>query len=35
MEKGDINMRYIDTERQLTNIFTTPLNASHFAALQG
>jgi hypothetical protein len=32
-EKGDIEMRYIDTERQLTDIFTKPLDASRFAAL--
>jgi hypothetical protein len=35
MEKRDIEMRYIDTERQLANIFTKPLDASHFGALQG
>jgi hypothetical protein len=35
VEKGDIEMRYIDTERQLADIFTKPLDASHFAALQG
>jgi hypothetical protein len=35
MEKRDIEMRYIDTERQLDNIFTKPLDASHFAALRG
>jgi hypothetical protein len=28
-------MSYIDTERQLANIFTKPLDASHFATLQG
>jgi hypothetical protein len=28
-------MRYIDTERQLADIFTKPLDASHFAALRG
>jgi RsiW-degrading membrane proteinase PrsW (M82 family) len=28
-------MRYIDTERQLADIFTKPLDSSHFAALQG
>jgi hypothetical protein len=28
IEKGDIKMRYIDTERQLTDIFTKPLDAS-------
>jgi hypothetical protein len=35
IEKGDIGMRYIDTERQLVDIFTKPLDASHFAALPG
>jgi hypothetical protein len=35
VEKGDIEMRYIDTERQLTNIFTKPLDASRFADLRG
>jgi hypothetical protein len=35
VEKGDIEMRYIDTERQLTDIFTKPLDSSHFAALRG
>jgi hypothetical protein len=34
-EKGDIEMRYIDTERQFSNIFTKPLDSSHFAALRG
>jgi hypothetical protein len=34
VEKGDIEMRYIDTERQLANIFTNPLDASRFAALR-
>jgi hypothetical protein len=28
VEKGDIKMRYIDTERQLTDIFTKPLDSS-------
>jgi hypothetical protein len=28
-------MKYIDTERQLIDIFTKPLDASRFAALQG
>jgi hypothetical protein len=27
-EKGDIEMRYIDTERQLANIFMKPLDSS-------
>jgi hypothetical protein len=35
VEEGDIEMRYIDTERQLTDIFTKPLDASHFADLRG
>jgi hypothetical protein len=33
VEKGDIVMKYIDTERQLADIFTKPLDASRFAAL--
>jgi hypothetical protein len=32
IEKGDTEMRYIDTERQLTDIFTKLLDASRFAA---
>jgi hypothetical protein len=35
VEKGDIEMRYIDTERQLTDILTKPLDASRFADLRG
>jgi hypothetical protein len=35
VEKGDIEMRYINTERQLANIFIKPLDSSHFAALRG
>jgi hypothetical protein len=35
VEKGDIVMTYIDTERQLTNIFTKPLDASRFTSLRG
>jgi hypothetical protein len=34
VEKGDIEMRYIDTERQLAIIFTKPLNSSRFADLR-
>jgi hypothetical protein len=34
VEKRDIEMRYIDTERQLADIFTKPLDTSHFAVLQ-
>jgi hypothetical protein len=35
VEKGDIEMSYIDTERQLADIFTKPLDSSRFADLQG
>jgi hypothetical protein len=35
VEKGDIEMRYIDTERQLADIFTKALDASRYAALRG
>jgi hypothetical protein len=35
VEKGDIEMRYIDTERQLTDIFTKPLDSSRFTDLRG
>jgi hypothetical protein len=35
VEKRDIEMRYIDTERQLADSFTKPFDASCFAALQG
>jgi hypothetical protein len=35
VEKGDIEMRYIDTERQLDDIFTKPLDSSRFADLRG
>jgi hypothetical protein len=35
IEKGDIEMRYIDIERQLANIFTKLLDASHFPTLRG
>jgi hypothetical protein len=31
----DIEMRYIDRERQLTDIFTKLLDASRFASLRG
>jgi hypothetical protein len=33
VEKGDIEMKFIDTEMQLTDIFTKPLNSSRFASL--
>jgi hypothetical protein len=35
VEKGDIVMKYIDTERQLADIFTKPFDATHFASLRG
>jgi hypothetical protein len=35
VEKGDIEMRYIDTERQLADIFTKPLYSSRFTDLRG
>jgi hypothetical protein len=34
VEKGDIETKYIDTERQLADIFTRTLDATHFASLQ-
>jgi hypothetical protein len=33
VEKGDIEMRYIDAKRQLADIFTKPLDSSQFADL--
>jgi hypothetical protein len=35
VEKGNIEMKYIDTERQLADIFTKPLYATRFASLRG
>jgi hypothetical protein len=35
IEKGDIEMIYIDTERQLVDIFTKFVDASRFADLRG
>jgi hypothetical protein len=35
VEKEEIKIRYIDTERQLTDIFTKPLDSSRFATLRG
>jgi hypothetical protein len=35
VEKGDIEMKYIDTKRQLADIFTKPLDATRFASLPG
>jgi hypothetical protein len=34
-ENGDIEMRYIDIERQLADIFTKLLDTSRFATLPG
>jgi hypothetical protein len=34
VEKGDIKMRYIDTERQLADIFIKLLDSSRFAYLR-
>jgi hypothetical protein len=34
VEKGDIEMRYIDTLRQLADIFTKPLDSSRFTDLR-
>jgi hypothetical protein len=35
VEKGDIEMRYIETERKLTDIFIKPLDKTRFASLRG
>jgi hypothetical protein len=35
VEKGDIEMKYIDTERQLADIFTKPFDATCFTSLRG
>jgi hypothetical protein len=35
VEKREIEMKFIDTERQLADIFTKPLISSHFAFLRG
>jgi hypothetical protein len=35
VEKGDIVMKYIDTERQLADIFTKPLDVTRLTSLQG
>jgi hypothetical protein len=34
-EKGDIDLRHIDTHRQLADIFTKPLDQSTFTHLRG
>jgi hypothetical protein len=33
VEKGEIEMKFIDKERQLADIFSKPLDSSHFASL--
>jgi hypothetical protein len=35
VEKRDIEMKFIDTERQVADIFTKPLDSSRFASLRG
>jgi hypothetical protein len=35
IEKGDIEIKFIDTKRWLADIFTKPLDSSHFVSLQG
>jgi hypothetical protein len=35
VEKGDIEIRYIDTEKQLADIFIKPLDSSQYADLRG
>ena len=35
VEKGEIEMRRVETEKQLADIFTKPFDASRFATLRG
>jgi hypothetical protein len=35
VEKGEIEMKFNDTKRQLTDIFTKPLDSSRFTSLRG
>jgi hypothetical protein len=35
VEKGEIAMKFINTEMQLADIFIKPLDSSHFASLRG
>jgi hypothetical protein len=35
VEKVEIEMKFIDTEMQLADIFTKPLDSSRFASLRG
>jgi hypothetical protein len=34
VEKGDIEIKYIETEKQMTDIFTKRLNVTRFASLR-
>jgi hypothetical protein len=35
VEKGDIEIKYNDTKRQLADIFNKPLDVTYFASLRG
>jgi hypothetical protein len=35
VKKREIEMKFIDTKRQLADIFTKPLDSSRFASLRG
>jgi hypothetical protein len=35
VEKGDIEMKFIDIERQLADLCTKPFDSSRFASLRG
>jgi hypothetical protein len=35
VEKGDIEIKYIDIERQVADTLTKPLDATRFASLRG
>ena len=35
VEKGDVELKYLDTKHQLADILTKPLDASRFAFLRG
>jgi hypothetical protein len=35
VEKGDIEIKYIDIDRQVADILTKPLDATRFASLRG
>jgi hypothetical protein len=34
-EKGDIDLHHIDTQNQIADIFTKPLDQAQFACLRG